>query len=738
MRATGAFASACRCAAAAVADKIISRDSDLVGACLYDAPATRNSSDFPHVAVAAELDAPDAQTILALEQLPSKIDAEADEAASEGAAAAAAPASGGGPEDSLTSLADALWLCASMFSGAVGAAGAAGRVGERRIFFFTGDWDAHTGPAEHAARERCLQRARDLADLGVRIVLFPLSPEAGIGAEDADGDGQGDGQGGGEQQSAGVCPGSALCCAMLVANGDADAAQGVAAAGARRDELRDAVRCREWRRRTAARVPLVLGTGKGAPTLAAEVYVLQRRATRGTAVLLDARTHTPLRTRTEWVTARSGARLAPARVRLAYDYAGEQVFFDRDEIDFIKCARDNGNGGGQDCQGGQGDKKDENDESRDGTRAGIHILGFKPLGRLKPYHNIRHAMFLRPDERRVRGSRAAFVALVDAMLDAGQFALARCTLRARTPPRLAALVPQRAVYSRADTADPATLVPSGLHLIPLPFADDLREVKLPIRECASSAEEMKEEQQDNGVPTGGEKEPTAQSDIGENDVALARRVVRRLRIDFSSRDFDNPVLQRHYAALQALALDRDTVEPVPDHLVPDAEGMARHADVVRAFAAAVLPPGYMCTTTTGTTARASKRAADGGGADGGTAAKRARTAAEVDWVDAVRRGAVRAATVALLREFLADHGVRVGPRDRKDQLVALVTQYVQDNILSKAAPPSSSSSAPPPPPPPPLPPPPPESPPVLPPCPYGAACYRKNPQHFREFSHPPS
>jgi hypothetical protein len=32
-------------------------------------------------------------------------------------------------------------------------------------------------------------------------------------------------------------------------------------------------------------------------------------------------------------------------------------------------------------------------------------------------------------------------------------------------------------------------------------------------------------------------------------------------------------LQRHYANLQALALDRDTVEETPDYLLPDTEGM---------------------------------------------------------------------------------------------------------------------------------------------------------------------
>lgn len=53
---------------------------------------------------------------------------------------------------------------------------------------------------------------------------------------------------------------------------------------------------------------------------------------------------------------------------------------------------------------------------------------------------------------------------------------------------------------------------------------------------------------------------------------LAKKMVKGHRIRFSPQDFLNPVLQKHYANLQALALDRDVVEEVPDLLQPDMEG----------------------------------------------------------------------------------------------------------------------------------------------------------------------
>ena len=48
--------------------------------------------------------------------------------------------------------------------------------------------------------------------------------------------------------------------------------------------------------------------------------------------------------------------------------------------------------------------------------AGIHILGFKPTGQLKPYHNLREPTFIYPTDRSLQGSTTAFIALHDAML----------------------------------------------------------------------------------------------------------------------------------------------------------------------------------------------------------------------------------------------------------------------------------------------------------------------------------
>ena len=50
------------------------------------------------------------------------------------------------------------------------------------------------------------------------------------------------------------------------------------------------------------------------------------------------------------------------------------------------------------------------------TFAGIHVLGFKPIDRLKPHHNLREPTFIYPTDRSLQGSTTAFIALHDAML----------------------------------------------------------------------------------------------------------------------------------------------------------------------------------------------------------------------------------------------------------------------------------------------------------------------------------
>ncbi len=48
------------------------------------------------------------------------------------------------------------------------------------------------------------------------------------------------------------------------------------------------------------------------------------------------------------------------------------------------------------------------------------------------------------------------------------------------------------------------------------------------------------------------------------EVAAAKEVVKKLTIDYDPEQVANPRLERHYAELEALALERTEVKEVPD------------------------------------------------------------------------------------------------------------------------------------------------------------------------------
>lgn len=63
----------------------------------------------------------------------------------------------------------------------------------------------------------------------------------------------------------------------------------------------------------------------------------------------------------------------------------------------------------------------------------------------------------------------------------------------------------------------------------------------------------------------------------------SRLFIKNLSIDFNSRNFTNPTIQKFYSGLQALALNEEKPEPVEDLLEPDYEGMKVFKPVVDKF-----------------------------------------------------------------------------------------------------------------------------------------------------------
>lgn len=284
-------------------------------------------------------------------------------------------------------------------------------------------------------------------------------------------------------------------------------------------ELLTKVRRKESKKRAMGRVPMILGNGMA---LACRVYSLYMESKKGPYVWMEAESGKLVKPVTEWVSQGTGESLPRQQLSYYYDFGGEKAIFTKDELGKVKSLGE----------------------------PGLTIVGFRPATWLKLHYNMTHSNFVFPDESSIRGSILAFSALLKALLDLGQIAIGAYISRRTVPPKIVALLPQ------AELTDPETgvqLKPAGLSMIVLPFAEDLRRLTF----------------------DGHETKP-AESGL----VDKAKEIISKLTITggFDPETFENPVIQRHYATLQALALDQMLdEEDLKDSVKPENQRMQKRA-----------------------------------------------------------------------------------------------------------------------------------------------------------------
>ena len=193
-------------------------------------------------------------------------------------------------------------------------------------------------------------------------------------------------------------------------------------------------------------------------------------------------------------------------IRKAYKFGGEQVIFTPDEITQLRSF---------------------------GSPI-IRIIGFKPQSLLPLWANTKNSTFIFPSEEDYVGSTRVFSALYQKLLTSSLMALTWFIPRRNATPTIAALLPTSAHHS------PTT--PQGLWLIPLPFADDIRQnPETLLLRC-----------------------PDELTDT-------MRPVIQQLQLPHGVYDpsrYPNPSLQWHYRILQALALDEDVPTKPDDKTIP--------------------------------------------------------------------------------------------------------------------------------------------------------------------------
>jgi ATP-dependent DNA helicase 2 subunit 1 len=281
----------------------------------------------------------------------------------------------------------------------------------------------------------------------------------------------------------------------------------------------------------------------------------------------------------------------------------------------------------------------------------IRIIGFKPRKSLPMWASVKKSTFIFPSEEDYVGSTRVFTALWQKLIRDEKVGIAWCVVRSNAQPMLAAIIPSRE-HSDEESATP--YLPAGLWIYPLPFADDLREIKTP-GEMTQSSDELKTQM---------------------------RTIIQQLQLPkamYNPMKYPNPALQWHYKILKALALEEEVPETAEDATEPKYKAISKRAG------------GYLEEWSgkleedagTATASKSLKREADDIGADRPT--KQRRTApghsnpssmSMAELKEAIESGGIMKMTVAQLRDVAGSKGISTA--GKKAEIAERIEQWVDD------------------------------------------------------------
>jgi len=197
-------------------------------------------------------------------------------------------------------------------------------------------------------------------------------------------------------------------------------------------------------------------------------------------------------------------------VRKAFKFGGETITFTQDELKTIRNFGD----------------------------PILRIIGFKPIKSLPMWANYKPSSFIYPSEDEFVGSTRVFSALQQKLLKDQIMGLAWFIPRKNAVPTLAAIVPG----DEQLNDEGVQIMPPGLWVHPLPFADDVRS-------------------------------PPDMTVVRTTDslVDMMRVVIQQLQLPkgvYDPSKYPNPSLQWFYRILQALALEEELPEKSDDKTIP--------------------------------------------------------------------------------------------------------------------------------------------------------------------------
>ncbi|CAG8974785.1 hypothetical protein HYALB_00000397 [Hymenoscyphus albidus] len=367
--------------------------------------------------------------------------------------------------------------------------------GSRRLFIITDNDDPHSDDKE--ARSQAAVRAKDLYDLGVVIELFPMShPEHDFDRSKFYDD----------IIYSDVADGNELALGpttFKAASGD-----GITLL----NSLITDINSKQFAKRTLfSNLQFEIGPGL---TISVKGYNLlqQQKPARSCYVWMDGETPQIVvghSTKNEEESARP---IEKVEIKKAYKFGGSQVFF----------------------------TAEEQKELKNFGSPVLRIIGFKPQSMLEFGHSVKKSTFIYPSEEDYIGSTRVFSALWKKLLDDKKMGVAWYIARKNATPILVAILPSP---ERMDESSGAQVIPAGLWLYPLPFADDLRHAP--------------------DLPN-----PAMAPDNLVDEMRLAIQQLQLPKGIYDPSRYPNPSLQWHYRILQAMALDEEIPAVPEDKTVP--------------------------------------------------------------------------------------------------------------------------------------------------------------------------
>jgi ATP-dependent DNA helicase 2 subunit 1 len=481
---------ALKCAYALMQQRIISNPNDMMGILLFgtekskfqdgDEASGKGGLQYPHCYLLTDLDVPAAADVKQLRTL-----VEDEEEASKLLQAS----------DEEVSMANVLFCANQIFTTK------APNFTSRRLFLVTDNDYPHASSRD--ARNSAAVRAKDLYDLGVTIELFPIShPDRGYTFDrskfynDI------------VYSSTPSDPDAPAPLTSDIKAASSSAKDGISLLQA----LLSSIASRSAPRRALfGNLPFEIGPGL---KISVKGYILfKRQEPRKTSpIYLPPDSDKPqIAVYNSSLVADDTARtVEKAEIRMAYKFGGETISFTEEEIAKIRNFGD----------------------------PVLRIIGFEPMSMLPIWANIKHNTFIYPSEEDYVGSTRVFSALQQKLFRAKKFGLAWFVPRRNAAPTLAAVYP--GAEKRNEEGE--QIMPPGLWIKPLPFADDIREP------------------------------PETNLVRAPDEVTDAMRVIiQQLQLPkavYDPQKYPNPSLQWFFKILEALALEEDLPEQPEDKTLP--------------------------------------------------------------------------------------------------------------------------------------------------------------------------